>query len=175
MSTALTAQDLGYRAEVHLSLALVDPDGRALVHDENLWSSAIERRDELVRQILVVVDNASGGRVHAVDVRLLRGSLDVIVFLGATYLAVSRWKNFVESVELIERQLSNLLARFFGGSVGPYRLAIQSRTLFPQALAQQPESGQTVDHRLTTYLMATNAAMLAVLIGLAVFAVAMRP
>ncbi len=49
-----------------------------------------------------------GDRFVLVELRILRGSVEIIAIIAA-YEAISRWKSFTESLDLLARQLSAVM------------------------------------------------------------------
>jgi hypothetical protein len=185
MASRVTDPVVDRVAEVHISAAILDADNsRSGATEEALWKTALEVRYDLYAAIRNVVEQASEGRLGVVDVRMTRGSVDLAVILNAatgTYLMIANWKQFVEGLELIRSQLATRITEILGPSVRrPYRLDVQSRVLIPVEGVAPPVTsirapeGNPTERRLVTYLMGTNAVMLAVLIAFAVVSVLTR-
>lgn len=63
--------------------------------------------DTLAREIL-------GPEFEVRRVRVVRGSITILFALGTTYYVISKYKNFVESLELFKTQLATLMRRMLG-------------------------------------------------------------
>ena len=88
--------------------------------DDIMWSIASREgyrlRDEMAR----TVHEHMGPEFDVRSMSYARGSLEVLLVIGTLYYAVSRYKNFVESIELLIAQLRRTLASFFDPRVpGP--------------------------------------------------------
>jgi hypothetical protein len=99
-----------------------------------------------------------------------RGSLEILIVVGTLYYAVSRYKNFVESIELAVAQMKRIVGSLFErrapqpaavrGTWNPGPgMALSGRSLLPGA-----DSG--VFGILVWYVVLSHAAMLVVLMWL---------
>lgn len=100
-----------------------------------------------------------------------RGSVEILVLIGTAYYVVSRYKNFVESMELMVRQVKEVVRRFFeraapvrvvvSGSWAPVGGVIQS-----SPLQSDPAEGRNTF--VVWYLILSHAGMLIALLWLLV-------
>ncbi len=177
MRNALRETRLYPVAEIHLSAWLLNEQARPLP-DEELWSYAIEQTSVLRARVITTVGEFAGarGQLTVLDVRILRGSVEVIIALGAAFELIAKWKDFVDGLELLSKQLSAVLEGFFAPRVRGRQFAVESRVLVvPNRLPTQPTGGAGSSRDpFVTYLAATNAVMLAVIIGLLLLTLATR-
>lgn len=100
-----------------------------------LWDIAREDSYRLRERVSTAVHEHMGPQFDVRSMSYSRGSLEVIVVIGTLYYAVSRYKNFVESVELMVAQLRNVLASFFERRM-PGPISVQGSWSPGPALAQ---------------------------------------
>jgi hypothetical protein len=85
--------------------------------DENrLWDLAVESRSNLQYEIERVVHDTIGPEFTVRDVRVVRGSVTLLFAIGTTYYVISRYKNFMESLELLQSQLKRAMRGYFGNT-----------------------------------------------------------
>jgi hypothetical protein len=107
-----------------------------------------------------------------------RGSVEIVLVVaavGTVYVLVSRYKNFVESINLLVRHLKRVIERFFMGG-GPFRFTVEgswspergldNAKMLPAAPAGWRE--WDVSRILLAYLILSHAALLIVFIWLIV-------
>ena len=141
--------------------------------DDRLWSIASHDSHRLREEIGAAVHAHMGPEFDVRSMSFARGSLELLVVVGTLYYAVSRYKNFVESIELLIAQLKRVTSVFFGpprmlgpvsvqGSWTPGPGLVQAAPRVFEALLGE-SSGLAV-----WYLVLSHAAMLAVLLWLLV-------
>jgi hypothetical protein len=69
--------------------------------------------EDLKTNMLHAIHQVLGPEFDIRSMSLARGSIEIFVTIGAVYYAVSRYKNFVESIELLTKQLAGVVRRFF--------------------------------------------------------------
>ena len=154
----------GEVAIVRLTVDANAPEG-----DKYLWEIASDQGHRLREAIRQSIHEHLGPEFDVRSVTFARGSLEVLVVIGTLYYVVSRYKNFVESIELLLSQLKRLLAGFFESRV-PSPVSVQGSWSPGPGLAQAVPNlfGGTVGDSPTVvvgYLVLSHAAMLAVVLG----------
>src|SRR4051794_35171353 len=66
-------------------------------------------RGRLAPQMLATTHQALGPEFDVRSISLARGSIEIFVTIGAVYYALSRYKNFVDSIELLASQLAGVV------------------------------------------------------------------
>jgi hypothetical protein len=94
---------------IRLTAEALEPEG-----NERLWRIASEDSYRLRENIAAAVHTYMGPEFDVRSMSFARGSLELLVVVGTLYYAVSRYKNFVESIELLIAQLKRVTAAFFG-------------------------------------------------------------
>jgi hypothetical protein len=159
---------------VHL-IANLEPSGAVDVNPESqVWGFLGDSsfRDILQKQVLFVAQQSLGPEFDLRRMSFSRGSIDIILTIGAIYYAVYNHKNFRERIELFVSQVTGVVRRFLEKSVRPDTNINVSATWQPgPALAQQQENvGAEVDVRwafpLLWYVILSHASLLALLIWL---------
>jgi hypothetical protein len=80
--------------------------------EEIAWGLVQETKSKMDSAIGDIVRKNLGPDFHVRETRLSRGSIEVLVIIGTIgtiYYAVSKYKNFVESIQLLKTQLADLL------------------------------------------------------------------
>lgn len=169
---------------------IMEPDGKrvvsgdvCLVHisiqstDDSIdlqpWAIFADRESLLREEFVGIIRHTLGPEFHMRAMTVGRGSIELLVLVGTAYYAVSRYKNFVESIELMVDQMRNLadrlLARQSRATASaswtplPPLLGASRFPSLPSASEVAPLALSRLD-LLTWYLVLTNAAMLSVLV-----------
>jgi hypothetical protein len=89
--------------------------------DSELFDIFARARDkELEAEIRELTERILGPEFEVRSISYRRGSVEIIAIVGVAFYAVSRYKNFVESLELLYSQLKGSIQRFANGRVpGP--------------------------------------------------------
>ena len=142
----------------------VAEEGQAL---EYLQSNRTQIENEIQEQ----VDLYLGKGVKIQDLRIRRGTIEIIVILGtayAIYLGFSRYKNFIESAQLLKSQIGRIFRRW----VERYgvRSVHDNVILSPDLpdVGMRTDSDKTLTMILLGYLLLSHAALLAFFIWIAV-------
>lgn len=93
--------------------AKIDGEGK---NDDFLYEYARETHRELEGEIRQQVERTLGSDFEVLEVRLDRGSVAILVVIGAVgtfYMGFSRYESFVKSVNLLVSQMKAVLRRFF--------------------------------------------------------------
>jgi hypothetical protein len=91
----------------------VDDDEKG---EDLLYGYARETHRELESEIGQQVEQTLGSDFEMLEVRLNRGSVSILIILGATgtfYMGFSRYESFIKSVNLLVSQLKSVLRKFF--------------------------------------------------------------
>lgn len=131
--------------------------------EEAAWSQLLEARRPMEDEMRKITQDTLGTEFSVRSVTPIRGSIEILVVVGTTYYAVSKYKNFVDSLELLRNQLEGLIRRFFRR--GNYTVS-SSLTLGPTVVAGgMPVANQFDSNKLLlAYLILSHAAMLALFI-----------
>ncbi|MCW3996672.1 MAG: hypothetical protein NWE98_11070 [Candidatus Bathyarchaeota archaeon] len=87
------------------------PDEREF--NGKLWMFLQETRSELEAETKKAVLQTLGPEFEVRDISFKRGSIEILLVIGTVYYAISRYKNFVESIEMLVSQLRRIFSRFF--------------------------------------------------------------
>ena len=79
-----------------------------------------EEHSSIKKEIDTIVQSLFGTEFGLQELSIKRGSIEIIAVIGAAYYAISKYKNFIESIELARTQIENLFAR---------RLSIDARLI----------------------------------------------
>jgi hypothetical protein len=128
-------------------------------------------RGELQSQMLAATHQALGPEFDVRSMSLARGSIDILVTIGAVYYALSRYKNFVDSIELLASQLTGVVRRFLESAMPqPAPQVAMSATWEPgpglvrlETFEPSP-SGVAWAYPLLWYIILSHAALLALFI-----------
>jgi len=117
------------------------------------------------------VHEALGPEFQVQSLTIGRGSIEILILIGTTYYAVSRYKNFIESIELLVRQLKDIVKHFFERAA-PMRVTVSAawtpgNGLASVAAPHDDAAAERVSPALW-YLILSHAAMLAVVLWLLV-------
>lgn len=91
---------------IHIIIKNVDSESEDQVL-RGLWHPFSDLRSE----ILATTHQVLGPEFDIRSMSLARGSIEIFVTIGAIYYAMSRYKNFVESIELLATQLTGVVRR----------------------------------------------------------------
>lgn len=127
----------------------------------------------LQSQMLAATHQALGPEFDVRSMSLARGSIEIFVTIGAVYYALSRYKNFVDSIELLASQLAGVVRRFLESEVlQPVPQGAVSATWEPGAglvrleTLEPSPSGIAWAYPLLWYVILSHAALLALFIWL---------
>lgn len=62
-------------------------------------------------EVEAAVKETLGGEFALTSLTTGKGSIEIVAIIGTTFYAISRWKNFVESIELMVEQLKRVIRR----------------------------------------------------------------
>jgi hypothetical protein len=139
--------------------------------DEFLWEITRKESFRLREEMADAVHKHMGPEFDIRSMSFARGSVEILVVIGTLYYAVSRYKNFVESIELLVAQLKRVVTGFFDQRTSP--VSVQGNwTPGPGLVQAAPRlSGGLIGESpglVVWYLVLSHAAMLAVLLWLLV-------
>jgi hypothetical protein len=81
--------------------------------EERLLSFLKEMRRELELEASRTILEVLGNDYELVRLGVRKGSIEILVVVGAIYATISQYKEFVESMNLLVSHLRNLIRRFF--------------------------------------------------------------
>lgn len=147
--------------------------------DAFLYRYATETHQKLEAEIQEQVTETLGSDFEVLDVRLGRGSLTILIAIGAVgtfYMGFSRYESFIKSVNLLVSQLKSAFQRFFErASPGPPDIDISvtgswqpSATVLNARASFNSSSGFDYGIVLLVYLLLSHAVLLATLLWLLV-------
>jgi len=153
---------------VRLTVEADDPE-----NDQRLSGIASQDGHRLREEIAVAVHKHMGPEFDVRSMSFARGSLELAIVVGTLYYAVSRYKNFVESIELLIAQLKRVVTSFFGpprmlGLVFAQGSWTPGPGLAQAAPVPYAEVGGESRSLVVWYLVLSHAAMLAALLWLLV-------
>jgi hypothetical protein len=132
-----------------------------------LGNSELRLRDEIAD----AVKQSLGQEFEVRSMTIGRGSVEILVLIGTTYYVVSRYKSFVESMELMVRQVKEVVRRYFERTA-PMRVLVSGSWTPVGGIIQsspfQPEPVQARNTFVVWYLILSHAGMLIVLLWLLV-------
>ena len=74
----------------------------------------LDSLDELKHGIKQEIVKSLGEAFDIKSITIGRGSIEVLIVVGTEYYAISRYNNFIESVELLSSQVKKVAGRLFG-------------------------------------------------------------
>ena len=152
---------------VRLSVDTIDGEP----FEERPWRLLDNSDSRLRGELTSTVHETLGPEFQVRSVTIGRGSIEIVVLIGTTYYAISRYKNFVESIELMVRQVKEVVKRFFERAAPMHVTVSASWTpgngLAGLATLQDDAAAERVNPALW-YLILSHAAMLAVVLWLLV-------
>jgi hypothetical protein len=140
--------------------------------EQNAWGMLSDVHEKLEAEIREAVSETLGPEYTVSWVLYTQGSIDILIGVGAAayavYVGASRYKNFIESLTILVRQLRSILKRFFGGT-GPAPVVVTGTWIPGPTLQQQGlgsgRAGEFSPFRAVLwYLIISHAALLAVVI-----------
>jgi hypothetical protein len=84
--------------------------------EEELILSYLDFLDKLKSDIKQEMVKSLGEAFYIKSITIGRGSIEVLIVIGTAYYAISRYKNFIESIELLSSQIRNVASRFFSAN-----------------------------------------------------------
>jgi hypothetical protein len=96
----------GEIATLNFKISSLNPDSNA-----ELYDFFQKQNDYLKSKVEEIVESESGGHIQIERFSINEGSVNITIILeaiGVLYYGISRYKNFVESIHLIYRQLKKL-------------------------------------------------------------------
>lgn len=136
--------------------------------DQRLRGLAYDLRDELEAEVRQATWRLLGSEFEVRSIVFGRSSLEILVAIGTAYYVVSRYKNFIESVQLLISQLKSLFERFFRPRV-PVPIYVNGDWLPGPGLVTAgqiyaPYGSGDPNGILLIYLILSHAALLALFI-----------
>jgi len=91
--------------------------GLEIEEEQMLLHRLISREDqELSFELRKLTQRVLGPEFEITSLSFRRGSIEIFAAVGATYYVISRYKNFIESLDLACSQMRRLLQQFFARS-----------------------------------------------------------
>jgi hypothetical protein len=145
--------------------------------DDFLYGYARKTHRELESEIRQQVEQTLGSNFEVLEVRLSRGSVEILIIIGATgtfYMGFSRYESFIKSVNLLVSQLKSVLRKFFERvNPGPPEIDISvtgnwqpTGTVLNAREKLEASSGFDYGLTLLIYLLLSHAALLATFVWL---------
>ena len=140
--------------------------------NEFLWRVVERESSKLRDRMSATIHEHLGPEFDVRSMSFARGSVEILLVVGTLYYAVSRYKNFVESIELLLAQLRRAVSDFFDQR-GPGPVSVTGNWTPGPGLVQSAAatSGLGVSTNVSAvvwYLIVSHAAMLAILLWLLV-------
>lgn len=123
----------------------------------------------LKKEMLAPVHEILGLEFDIRNITFRRGSIEIFVTIAAAYYAVSKYKNFYESINLLSSQIANVAQRYLRvysrEDVGVAATWIPGPALVRlETMAQLSRAGDSWAYPLLWYVILSHAALLAVCI-----------
>lgn len=77
-------------------------------NDSDLMGIFMERQYRMKEEMDVMVKQTLGPEFEVRSMTIGRGSVEVLIIIASSYYVVSKWKNFIESLELLKRQIESV-------------------------------------------------------------------
>jgi hypothetical protein len=141
--------------------------GEESENNDTLWTIAHREAYRLREDMAATVHEHLGPEFDVRSMSYARGSLEILVVVGTLYYAVSRYKSFVESIELCVAQLRRIVIAFFERRM-PTPISVRG-TWTPGPGLVQSNAGRLDmgDNGVVVwYLVLSHAAMLTVILWL---------
>jgi hypothetical protein len=134
--------------------------------EERAWVTMMKERPVMEDMINRTIRDNLGSEFSLRSMTPIRGSIELILVIGTTYYAISKYKNFIDSLELLRTQLESFLKNFFGGRIASGMRISSSMTLGASTAAGNIAGSGTFDANrfLLFYVLLSHAALLAVFI-----------
>jgi hypothetical protein len=124
---------------------------------------------QLQEEVSAAVRKSLGPEFEVRSLTIGRGSIEILVLVGTVYHVISSYKDFIESMELMLRQVKEAVRNYFESTV-PIRATVNgSWTPVGEIIPSSPpigEAGVGVNRIVIWYLIISHASMLAVLLWL---------
>jgi hypothetical protein len=106
---------LRFYSDLSLDEKLSNDEFRDKDFDEDeVFHLVTNTQGEIREQAEKLVKKNLGNEFFITDIEINRGSIEIILIIGgvigSTYVGMSKYKNFVESIELLQKQLRSMLA-----------------------------------------------------------------
>lgn len=95
-----------------IRLVITTPFGREF--DARTAELLQEEKGTLQEEVQVAVRKLLGRAFDVHQIIITRGSVELLIVIGTVYYAISRYKSFVESIELLTSHLRLLVQRLLG-------------------------------------------------------------
>ena len=134
--------------------------------EDNAWQRLLEVRRGMEEEMTNITKQTLGSEFAIRSVTPIRGSIEILVVVGTTLVAVSKYKNFIDSLELLRRQLEGVIRRY----MSPNAEVSSSTTLgLGVPVGNVTENGSfNANIWILGYLILSHAALLVVFIWLVV-------
>ena len=133
---------------------------------DELYYHYVEQQQRLVSEVEGMVKQILGEEFKVQDFRINRGSVEIILVIGTTYYVISKYKNFIDSIDLLFSQLQNLFKRFAPPNA-PVKMAGNWAldAALARAYANSPKSVESrIIWALLLYILISHAALLSLFI-----------
>jgi len=121
----------------------------------------------LREEVEVAVKETLGGEFALTSLTVGKGSIEIVAIIGTTFYAISRWKSFVESIELMVEQLKRVIRRHLE-KASPSHPTITATWTPGRGLATITQREPRFERAslVTWYLVLSHALMLIALLAL---------
>lgn len=137
--------------------------------ETNLYNITQEYQEKLKVEIEENIKGILGSQFDLVKFEIRKGSVEVILIIGTTYVVISRYKNFVESLKILKNQLENIFRRFYNRGQNFPNISIDSSLTLGAGLTDAKAVFDiNMYNFVVLYLILTNLILIGTLIYLAV-------
>ena len=138
------------------------------IDDDLFGIFAARRPKELEARIRELTERTLGPEFELRSVSYRRGSVEIVAIIGVAFYAVSRYKNFVESLELLYSQLKIAIQSFSDSNVRGPTTVLGSWSPGPALVLAANRLGGTSSLETTSillwYLILSHAALMTIFI-----------
>ena len=138
--------------------------------NEFLWRVVEQGSSKLRERMGATIHEHLGSEFDVRSMSFARGSVEILLIVGTLYYTVSRYKNFVESIELLLAQLRRTVSDFFDQR-GPGPVSVTGNWtpgpgLVQSAAATSALGVSTSLSAVVWYMIVSHAAMLTAILWL---------
>jgi hypothetical protein len=132
----------------------------------SLFDSFSDSREKVINEIRKTVYSTIGPRFEVRELEIRPGSVELIVVIttvGTLYYGISRYKNFIESLDLLASQLRRIFVRLFNPTEVIVTAGWEPGTAFihPSTSNQLATGSPALYGLLIGYLVVTNLVFIA--------------
>ena len=138
--------------------------------DDDLYFMFNEKiQYKLKSEVEDILKKILGDQFEVRRLTVVRGSVEVLILIGTTYYAVSRYKNFIESINLLTSQIKSLFSKIASQNQPSTSIEVTgdwspSPALINAEVASSRVTSNPILLIMLLYIILSHAAMLTVII-----------